>query len=294
MRRDPTSSERDVLLPFFLALFLGAMVLGPLIYLVLHRWVPFHRAMDRALLVSALAALGLAWPRLRFRTWWPWRRSAVTDLLLGLLVAILSVQTIIGLDVAFGGLRWATLTSHARTHVIIFAIIATLLVPPAEETIFRGFLQTEFTRRIGARWGWLLAALIFALAHFVKIPDSLDHQAVHPWSGVTAIGAAFVPVLHGRFFSPHGANLLIIGLILGGVFRRTGVLWFNYGLHGGWILGLLLATGLTRSTQATFWTGSDLLSSPLTTIVLVVLGWWLWRFYRRPLPPESGTGPTAP
>jgi membrane protease YdiL (CAAX protease family) len=287
MRRETDPAGRGILLPFFLALFGGAMVLGPLIYLALHRWVPFHRAMDRALLVSALAALGLAWPRLRFRAWWPPGRRAGIDTLLGLLVAFVTVQTIVSLDFGCGGLAWATLASRVKARVITTAVIAALLVPPAEETIFRGFLQTEFSRRLGARAGWLLVAFLFAIAHFLKIPDSLDHEPVHFWSGVTAIGAAFGPVAHGWFLGWKGANLLILGLILGGVFRRTGTLWFNEGLHAGLILGLLLTSGLTRATRASFWTGDDVLSSPLTGIVLAVLGWWLWRYYRRP--PEAGS-----
>jgi membrane protease YdiL (CAAX protease family) len=286
---DPAPAPRGVLIPFFLALFSGAMVLGPLIYLALHRWVPFHRAMDRALLLSALAALRLAWPRLRLRAWWPLGRRAVFDGLLGLFAAFIAVQTIIGLEMACGGLTWATLAAHARTHIITAAIVAALLVPPAEETIFRGFLQTEFSRLLGARAGWIIVALLYALAHFLKIPDSLDHQPVHFWSGITAIGAAFQPLAQGWFLGWKGANLLILGLLLGGVFRRTGTLWFNEGFHAGCILGLLLISGLTRPTRASFWTGEDVLSSPLTALVLAVLGWWLWRYYHRP--PEAGSTP---
>ena len=289
MRSAPALSSRGVLLPFFLALFGGAMVLGPLIHLVLHRWVPFHRAMDRALLISALAALGLAWPRLRFREWWPPGRPALLEALLGLFAALLAVQTLIALEAACGGIARAGLTSHERTRVITTAIVAALLVPPAEETLFRGFLQTEFTRRLGGTAGWLIAALLYAIAHFLKVPDSLDHRAVHPWSGITAIGAAFQPLALGWFLGWKGANLLILGLVLGGVFRRTGTLWFNEGLHAGCILGLLLVSGLTRPTRASFWTGDDILSSPLTALVLAVLGWWLWRYYRRP--PEAGSTP---
>jgi membrane protease YdiL (CAAX protease family) len=286
----PTASgPRGVLLVFFLALFGGAMALGPLIYAELHRWVPFHRAMDRALLLSALAALGLAWPRLRFRAWWPPGRRAVFDVLLGLFAAFLAVQTIIGLSIGCGGLTWAVLAGHERTRIITGAIVAALLVPPAEETIFRGFLQTELSRSFSARIGWIVVALLYAIAHFLKIPDSLDHQPVHAWSGMTAIGAAFQPLIQGWFLSWKGANLFILGLVLGGVFQRTGTLWFNEGLHAGCILGLLLTSGLTRPTRASFWTGDDILSSPLTALVLAVLGWWLWRYYRRP--PAAGSTP---
>jgi membrane protease YdiL (CAAX protease family) len=295
----PTSSsapaERGVLLRFFLTLFLGAMVLGPLVHFALRGAFPFHRVMDRALLVSALAALGWAWPRLQFRAWWPLHRGAPGQVLLGLLMAFVSLQTILGLEVGFGGLTWAVITPHERARIITTALVAAILVPLTEETIFRGFLQTELSRRLGLRGGWIVAALIFALAHFFKVPVALDHQPVHAWSGVTAVGAAFGPLLHGDFLNGRGLNLLLIGLILGGLFWRTGMLWLNYGLHGGWIVGLLLASGLTRpASTASIWTGSDLISSPLTTLVLVLLGFWLWLFFRRPPPePESESAPGA-
>ena len=285
------SKPRDVLLPFLLVLFAGAMVLGPLIYFVLHRWVPFHRAMDRALLISALAALGVAWPRLRFRVWWPWRKSAALEVMLGLLLALISVQTIVAIDMGFGGLAWLPLAAHDRLRAVLFALIAAVLVPLAEETIFRGFLQTEISRGLGARWGWLFTAVVFMLVHFLKIPDELDRQSVHCWSGPGAVGAAFLPLLHGWFLGGKGANLLVVGLVLGGISRRTGTLWLNYGLHGGWIFGLLLTIKLSRPIATSFWTGDDLLSSPLTGIVLAVLGWWLWRYYRRPQPEPGSTAP---
>jgi membrane protease YdiL (CAAX protease family) len=300
MRTDFSPPERGILLRFFLALFVGAMVLGPLIYFATGGHWPFHRVMDRALMIAALAALALAWSRLRLRDWWPLRRWAVVQILLGLLIAFLSVQTILAVDFAFGGIASVKLTSPERTKIILTALLAALLVPLAEETIFRGFLQTEFVRRLGWRGGWIVAALLYALAHFLKIPDTIDSQPVHIWSGVTAIGSSFQTLgasLHAIVAPTNAAeiypgkliNLLIIGLILGGTFRRTGNLWLNYGLHGGWIVGLFIGLKMTRPAQVSIWTGEDLLSSPLTSAVLLLLGWWLWRYYRRPLPePASG------
>ena len=70
----------------------------------------------------------------------------------------------------------------------------------SRETIFRGFLLSELARSAGRCWGNAIAALIFALAHFLKIPETFDHQPVHLWSGATAIGAAFLNVSGGDFF----------------------------------------------------------------------------------------------
>jgi membrane protease YdiL (CAAX protease family) len=287
--------ERGILLRFFAALFVGAMVLGPVLYFVTRGHWPFHRVMDRALMISALAALGLAWPRLRFREWWPLRHWAIVQVLLGLLIALLSVQTILAVDFACGGLAWVKLTSHEWTKIILTTLLAALLVPPAEETIFRGFLQTEIVGRLGWRGGWTATALLYALAHFLKIPDTIDQQPVRLWSGVTALGASFQTLgaaLHAVVAPANAAgaypgklvNLILIGLVLGGTFRRTGNLWLNYGLHGGWIVGLFIGLKMTQPAQVSIWTGTDLVSSPLTTIVLLLLGWWLWRYYRRPQP----------
>jgi hypothetical protein len=139
------------------------------------------------------------------------------------------------------------------------------------------------------------------------------------------LGSAFSQLGHDLCLAGNlgkAANLFLVGLILGGVFLRVGSLWLNAGLHGGWIFGLLIFTGFTRpleprqflrttiqeteTTEPLFVTyfGNDILSSPATTVVLVLVGLWIWRFYRHPsvlpegaptvaLASERGTGPSA-
>ena len=289
---------------FFLTLFLGAMILGPLLYfgMALIWPIPFHRAMDRALLISAIAALGLFWTRIPLATLWPWTSEAWKQMLLGLFVAAVSIQAIIGFDLAVAGFTSSHLSVGQAWGRGLLALGAALVAAPLEETIFRGFIQRELIQGLGWRAGWILAAVIFMLAHFLKIPVELDGQPVHLWSGVTALGAAFLEM--GRHFLlveniGKGGNLLLIGLILGGIFIRSGSLWLNAGLHGGWIFGLLLFTGFTRPLdppRVSFF-GGDILSTPVTTLVLLLLGLWLWRYYRNPsiLPdPAQGSGENAP
>jgi len=281
---------------FFLTLFLGAMILGPLIYfgvgVVWH--VPFHRAMGRALMLSAVAALGLFWSRISLARLWPWNGAAWKQLLLGYFIAAVSIQAMLGCDLALSGFTSAHRSAGEIAGRVLLAFVAALLVPPVEETVFRGFLQRELIEGLGRRAGWVMAAAIFALAHFLKVPVELDREPVHLWSSVTAMGAAFVNLGHG-IAQPENvgkaANLFLIGLILGGVFLRSGTLWMNAGLHGGWIFGLLLFTGLTRPVDPPYvsFFGGDILSSLSTTVVLLLLGLWLWRFYRHPsISPETG------
>ncbi len=285
---------------FFLTLLLGAIILGPLLYFALGAiWpIPFHRAMDRALLISAVGALGLFWSRIPFGTLWPCDGNAWKQLLLGLFIAAVSIQAMIGADLALAGFTSSHLGTSASWGRVLLAFVAALFVAPLEETIFRGFLQTELVRGLGWRAGWLLAAAVFALVHFFKVPVELDHQPVHLWSGVPAIGAAFSALGHSLFLPGNPAkalNLFLVGLILGGVFMRSGSLWMNAGLHGGWIFGLLLFTGFSRPIEPPYisFFGGDILSSLATTVVLVLLGIWIWRFYRHPSV-SPGTGANAP
>jgi membrane protease YdiL (CAAX protease family) len=281
-------------IPLFLVIVLGgAALLGPVLYaaLALTIPVPFHRAMDRALLLSAVAALALFWPRVRLHELWPLNIPVWRPLLLGYLVAFVSAQAMIGLDLALAGFSSAHLSAGKIAGRVALALTAALLVPPLEETIFRGFVLVQLRAVMKQSWAWFLAALIFMTAHFLKIPAELDHRPVHAWSGITALGAAFAPLARGEFLAGHGLNLLLIGLILGGTFLRSGTLWFNAGLHSGWIFVLLLFTGLTRPAEPAriSYFGGDLLASPATTVVLLLLSAWLWRYYHPPATsPDSG------
>jgi membrane protease YdiL (CAAX protease family) len=288
--------EKYILPVFFLTLFVGAMILGPVLYFGLgFAWpIPFHRAMDRALLISAVAALGLFWSRIPLGKLWPWKGDAWKQLLFGYFIAAVSIQAMMGFNLALSGFTSAHLSESKAWGRVLMALVAALLAPPLEETVFRGFIQRELVRGLGWRAGWVLAAVIFMLAHFLKIPVELDHQPVHLWSGATALGAAFSQFGQDLLRPENigkAANLFLIGLILGGIFLRSGSLWMNAGLHSGWIFGLLLFTGLTRPVEPPYvsWFGGDILSSLSTTLVLLLLGLWLWRFYRHPsVSPETG------
>jgi membrane protease YdiL (CAAX protease family) len=282
----------------YLALVLiGAPILGPILHEMLgDRVAPFHRAMDRALLIMAVGGLVLFRSNLDLRAWWPLdRRTALINLGFGLFIALVSVQAMLGAWLVGVGAHSAHLTTPQTLRLLATALTAAVLVPLLEETLFRGFLQTTLVRRLGWTLGWIETALVYALAHFLKIPVAYDHQPVHWWTGFAALADAFAGA-GGNLIGLRALNLFLVGLILGGTFRRLGQLWFNYGLHGGWILGLLLASGFLRSDDPprVAWLGGDLLGNLLTTGVLLLLGWWLWRYYPPSLtPPENGAAASS-
>ena len=292
---------RKLVLPvFFAVIVLGAMVLGPVIYFAMQPIMPafpFHRAMDRALMVSALLALALCGPRIDWRTLWPLNGEGWKQALLGLLMAFVAIQALMGFDLAAAGFHSAGLSAGKVWARVGMALVAAVIVAPVEETIFRGFLQREFTRGLGWRAGWILAALVYALAHFLTT-SGLDKEPVHWWSGAAAWPAMFAQAgvdLASLENAVKALNLFLLGLVLGGLFLRAESLWANAGLHAGLILGLLLFTGLTRPDDPprVAWLGGNILSSFVTTVVILLLGLWIWRFYRHPsiMPePAPGTG----
>lgn len=266
------------------------MLLGPLLYFALGAHVPFHRVMDRALLISSVLAVLVSLPWAEVARFWPLSARSGWEIAGGFLLAFISSQTILAFDLGINGFVRASLSAGQVAGIVSTALVAALLVPPLEETIFRGFLVGQLAQLMSRRAACLLGALIFMLAHFLKIPVSLDREPVHLWSGVGALGAAFHPVLQGDCLSWKGLNLFLIGVILGGIFLRSGRLWLSAGLHAGWILVLLLFAGLTRPSPhpAHPELSGDMLSNPLASLVLSVLGLWLWRYY----PPRS-TAPVA-
>lgn len=270
---------RAVIPMFLLIVFLGPIVLAPILYYALEPFhIPFHRVMARALLLSALGALFLFRGRLRLREWWPRDRAAWLQVGLGFFIALVSAQAMIGLYLAGCGFHtvWQT-----PVRSLVVAAFAALIVPLIEETIFRGFLVTTLVEAAGRRAGWLLAALVYALAHFLRMPAETYGEPVHPWSGATGVVSILAGLGHGDFLDGRFLNLFLVGLILGGIFLRVGRLWLCAGLHGGWIFILMSFSALTRAeeTPRVSWLGGDLLSSPITSAVLLAVGLFLWRFY---------------
>ena len=210
---------RYVLPVFLLIVFSVPILLGPMLYLVLEPWgIPFHRTMSRALLISALGALFLFRRRLQLTAWWPCGARAWMQVGLGVLVAAVSAQLMIAAYLAACGFSSAHLSAPAAGLKILLALVAALIVPMLEETIFRGFLVTTLVEAAGKRAGWIFAAAIYAVAHFLRVPAGAPGEPIHPWSGATGVAEIFTHLGLGEFLSGHGFNLFLVGLILGGVF----------------------------------------------------------------------------
>jgi membrane protease YdiL (CAAX protease family) len=124
------------------------------------------------------------------------------------------------------------------------ALVGGLLVAILEETFFRGALYAAVARRTSAGSAILWSAVLYALLHFMK-PRSLPDGVAYDW-------AAHWGIFLSAFTSPwqwHNLDsfvaLLLVGVFLGLVRRRTGHIGWCIGLHAGWVFVIQVTRSLT-------------------------------------------------
>jgi membrane protease YdiL (CAAX protease family) len=105
---------------------------------------------------------------------------------------------------------------HGPTGFAIFSVLTGIAWGMVQEFIYRGWLQTELRRRLGAVTGVLLANVVFTLG-----PLHFDH--------LTASGGVHWGTL---------AAVFVIGLFFGVLYQRSGNLWIPALLHGLWPLNM--------------------------------------------------------
>ncbi len=193
----------------------------------------------KAMGVGHRAALGYGAPRPVF----------LRSLGLGWLVGLAILAALALALLALGGRVPDAGPPPALGGLMAKALIGGLLVALLEETFFRGALYTAVNRNSRAGSAILWSALLYALLHFMK-PRSLPEGAVYDW-------AAHWGIFLSTFTSPWQwrnldsfVALLLVGVFLGLVRRRTGHIGWCVGLHAGWVFVIQVTRGLTDDNPA--------------------------------------------
>ena len=265
---------------YTVAFLLLAALLAP----VLHWLVepidenPFRRYTDRALMIAALLCLLpyliRRWGQLGWRGALAWWKA----LLLGLAVAVGSVVLINALLLSLG---YRELELGELAGALPKALLAAVLVGTLEEILFRGVMLNALGERLGRATGFWLTAFLYAWVHFLKAPESFQPDPVTWASGFTSVGLAMSHLVSAEvWLEPRIWTLLLVGVVLGLAYWRTGALWLSIGLHAGWILSIQASSKATELTPAgrEFVLGADVLTGGLTMVVLVLLALVAWRW----------------
>jgi membrane protease YdiL (CAAX protease family) len=272
---------------YLLVVFIGGALLAPWLYqlaqAVAHPFphlarVPFHRFLDRSLLIFALAAL---WPLLRAFGMVSWRETGLIapygqwrklggGLLLGLVMLAVAAGTAIG---SGDRILAPNLTLHKIIGTIFNATAAAIVIAPVEELLFRGGIFGGLRKAFYWPLALVASSLIYALAHFLQRAEPAGPVG---WNS----GLLLLPRLLGGFADFHALapaffTLLLAGVLLGLACQRTGNLYFSIGLHAGWIFWLKIYSAFTttapQAVPGLWGTGKLIDGWPVLAVLAVTL-----------------------
>lgn len=242
---------RDTAL-FFLYLFacllLAALLTWPLMQT---GWLDHdpRRVMSR--LAQVFMVIGL-WPMLKAMGVANWRtlgygrarpeflRALGLGWLIGVVILSALALALVALEVRVPQLKPVGVVASKAASALIGGLLVALL----EETFFRGALYAAVSRRSGAGSAILWTALLYALVHFMK-PHSLPDGTAYDWAGNWAIFlSTFTSPWQGKNLDSFVA-LLLVGVFLGLVRRRSGHIGWCIGLHAGWIFVIQVTRRVT-------------------------------------------------
>jgi membrane protease YdiL (CAAX protease family) len=243
--------------------FLGGALLAPWLYSLAQACVgtfpklahqPFHRFVNRALLVLALAGLwpllralgatslrelGLARPAAHWRTLWR-----------GLLVGFTSLALVAIVTLVAGGRAFNRDNDPLRlAEKIAGAALSAVAVALLEETLFRGGIFGGLRRVFHWRIALVASSLIYAILHFL---ESANYEGAVTWrSGLELLPRMMRGFANWEQIVPGLFNLTLAGALLALAYQRTGNLYFSIGLHAAWIFWLKSYGALTADVAGT-------------------------------------------
>ena len=286
---------------YIAVVFIGGALLAPWLYWLAQNWAhsvpriagaPFHRFIDRSLLILALAGL---WPLLRALGATSLREAGLTlpygqfkRFSGGLLIGFFSLAFVARMAIGFGERVFVqNLTAHKIVGTIFSAIATAAIVATLEEILFRGGIFGGLRRMIYWPIALGISSMIYALVHFLQRAEITG--AIH-WNS----GLILLPKMLGGFADFHALvpgffNLTLAGVLLGLAYQRTGNLYFSIGLHAGWIFWLKTYGAFTADAPRTatwFWGGGKMIDGWLAFFVLA-LTLFLFKF----LPPGEKRTP---
>ena len=268
---------------YIAVVFIGGALLAPWLWhlaqLAAHPFpklaaAPFHRFVDRSLLILALTGL---WPLLRTLGATSARETGLVPpyghfgkLLGGLLLGFVSLALVAGLAIGFHARTLAPdLTAHKIVGVFFSAVGTAAVVATLEEILFRGGIFGGLRRVL--YWPFALAAssAIYALVHFLQRADLAG--AVGWNSGLVLLLRVLGGFADFHALVPGFFNLTLAGVLLGLAYQRSGNLYFSIGLHAGWIFWLKSYGAFTAAAPAAtawFWGSGKLIDGWLAFFVL--------------------------
>ncbi len=270
---------------YLVVVFIGGALLAPWLYRLAqaagHSFpqiasAPFHRFVNRSLLILALAGL---WTLLCALGATSWRETGLVQihgqwkkLSGGLLLGFVSLAVVAGTAIGSGDRVFVQgLSAHKIVGTLSNAVAMAAIVATIEEILFRGGIFGGLRRILHWQLALIASSVIFALVHFLQRAEFTGPVA---WDS----GLILLPRMLGGFADFHTLvpgffNLTLAGFLLGLAYQRTGNLYFSIGLHAGWIFWLKIFGTFTANVPETaiwFWGTGKMIDGWLAFVVLLL------------------------
>ena len=271
----PLSSLLALLL---LPLFIGAAI-APHVYNVLVHFfdVDFERVVKRCITVLAVLFLfplfrraGLAESLKSCLRFSPERRR---DLIIACVLGFSSMALLYLVGLKVGAYRVHVGLSYPALFRVFGFLVSAILIGVFEEAFFRGFVFGALRSRVSFWASAGVASVFFSSVHFME-PRLLQPMLhAHPLSGFELIPHMFDHfnvIKHG----PFALTLFLMGLTLCAYYERKRHLWYAIGLHGGWVLAMMMGILLldrNRDFLERLFSRSDNISHGLIAIPVILI-----------------------
>ena len=131
---------------------------------------------------------------------------AVTDYLLGMVVAFVMFSACVGICVATGAMTYGGFTLDGKYLILAGMFLGFIVQGASEETVCRGFMMTSFGSKGGAIAGVLFNSLVFGALHLLN-------------SGVTVLSIT---------------NIVRFGLFMSLLVLKLNSIWMACAIHTVW------------------------------------------------------------
>lgn len=256
---------------------------------------PFHRYVNRCLLVLALAGL---WPLfksfgLQGRTTHGWQGPWMRPILAGVGGGWASCLLIFMGALLVGDAHLAEgLSPGLIGRRVASALAAAVGVALVEEWLFRGLIHGALRRSLSFAWVAAITSSLYAVVHFFERPS--QPEVVGTFTGLWTLGRMMHGWLDGSALMPGLLNLLAVGWMLALARERTGSIALSMGIHGGWVLGIKLLGSWVAHTGTTsaLWGTAKVFDGWAAALVLAVQ-WVALHVATRRAGVLAGQGPAA-
>lgn len=134
------------------------------------------------------------------------KKRAVTDYLLGMVIAFAMFSACIGICVATGAMEFGGYVLDGQYAVLALIFVGYLIQGMSEEVICRGFMMTSFGSKKGAAAGMFFNSLVFGALH-------LANPGISPMAMV---------------------NLVLFGIFMSALVLKLNSIWMACAIHSVW------------------------------------------------------------